>query len=435
MGSTPGRQRRITLVSDYFPEDAERQVHGAFQRLQRHIRSLQRIGRLDVIFLWPWGESAWTETCAASLAGLRQRWNIDGRIDRVNSAFTAQVGLLRVLLPASLPPVLGRMVDGRESACGDAIAAILDETRPDLIFAHRMGAALPVVRRFAGRYPIVGFTHRYPIVVDFDDVEHIRMGREVNHPANGQSAWRLHLAAWLTRRLEREVLARASVSLVCSAADADFLRPLVAGARIALLPNSSPRHDALPPSPAPTAFFVGMARYRPNAEGLVWLAREVWPLVRRDLPAARLVLAGMGSDELGLADIGLGIEALGFVPDLATFYGRAGIALCPLRAASGTRIKIIEAAMYGRACVSTGIGAEGLALENGRSIALHDDAAAFAKACVDLLSDPARATAMGLAARDVASRLYAQDALEEQLDRICLRALEQDRIRLNQPDP
>src|SRR5258706_7966326 len=234
--STRDRQRRITLVSDFFPQDAERQVHGAFQRLRRHIRSLQRIGRVDVIFLWPWDEAAWTETCAASLAGLRERWDIDGRIDRVNSGYTTQVGGLRVLLPATLPPMLGRMVDRREGARGEGVEAILRDTRPDLIFAHRMGAALLVVRRLAGRCPIV---------VDFDDVEHIRMGREADHPGGDLSIWRMRLAAWLTRRLEREGLAGATVSLVCSASDAEFLRPLLTGARPALLPQSSPPHHGL----------------------------------------------------------------------------------------------------------------------------------------------------------------------------------------------
>ena len=136
------------------------------------------------------------------------------------------------------------------------------------------------------------------------------------------------------------------------------------------------------------------------------------------------MVAGIGSDELGLAEPGLGIETLGFVPDLAALYGQARIALCPLQAASGTRIKIIEAAMYGRACVSTRIGAEGLAFENGRSIACHDDPAAFAEACVGLLADPVLATEMGAAARDLANRLYAQDALEEQLAQLCRQVLE-----------
>jgi glycosyltransferase involved in cell wall biosynthesis len=408
-----GRQRRVTIVTDYFPQDAARYVHGAFQRLQRHVKSLQRIARVDVIFLWPWGRGAWTEACRASLASLPERWGIDGRVDMIDSAFTGQTALFRVLLPAMLPPALGRLAARRDGDSMDRIAAILRETQPDLIFAHRMGAALPVVRRFAGTYPIV---------VDFDDVEHIRMRREAGRAGTWQARWRMHIASWLTRRLEREVLASAAVALVCSAADAEFLRPLSPGARIALLPNSSPDREVPSPATSPTAFFVGMVRYWPNAEGLIWLAREVWPVVRRQLPAARLVLAGFGSDELGLADAALGIETLGFVPDLGALYAQARIALCPLRAASGTRIKIIEAAMYGRTCVSTVIGAEGLAFEDGRTIALRNDPSAFAAACVDLLADAGRAASMGLAARDVAKRLYSQDALEKQLARICAQA-------------
>ncbi len=152
---------------------------------------------------------------------------------------------------------------------------------------------------------------------------------------------------------------------------------------------------------------------------LIWLAREVWPKVRRALPAARLLIAGLGSDELNLADAGAGIETLGFVGDLAALYARARLALCPLHIASGTRIKIIEAAMHARPTLSTPIGAEGLAFVPDEAIALADGAEPFARACSDLLGNPARAEAMGLAARETAERLYSPSVVQARLTELC----------------
>ena len=166
-----------------------------------------------------------------------------------------------------------------------------------------------------------------------------------------------------------------------------------------------------------------MVRYWPNAEGLIWLVREVWPSVRRKLPQARLILAGLGSDELGLGDSGAGVDAVGFAPDLQPLYAKARIALCPLHIASGTRIKIIEAAMFGRATISTSIGAEGLAFAPGREIALADDAPAFAQACIELLSDQERPARMGMAACATARRLYSPAAVAKHLAAICAEAL------------
>jgi hypothetical protein len=245
---------RITLVSDYLPQDAERHVHGAFQRLLCHVSALRRLGEVDFIFLWPWERESWSDQCRSNLEALRRLWRIEGRIDVVFSAFTCQTGLFRVLIPAALDGRLSWLVSPRGRAAMDDLAAILDVTRPDLIFAHRMGAALPVVRQFAGRFPIL---------VDFDDVEHVRLGRE----ASRASTWQTRLAgrarARLTRRLEGEVPARAKVSLVCSAVDAGFLQPLSPRARLVALANSSPLRQAPPALAEPVALFVGMAAMGP----------------------------------------------------------------------------------------------------------------------------------------------------------------------------
>jgi glycosyltransferase involved in cell wall biosynthesis len=317
-----------------------------------------------------------------------------------------------------VPAWLGRwfpaLAGRRNAATMSRIAAIVAETSPDLIFAHRMGAILAVLRAGAGKHPIL---------VDLDDVEHVRLRRQAARTKSRLTRLQLLLAAWFTQRLEAEALEKASTALVCSEADAHFLRHMGKSGRIALLPNAAVAHEALPPAASPTALFVGMVRYWPNAEGLIWLVREVWPHVRRALPSARLILAGLGSDELGLGDSAAGVEAVGFAADLQPLYAEARIALCPLHIASGTRIKIIEAAMFARPAVSTSIGAEGLAFESGREIALADAAPAFAQACIDLLSDQERSARMGMAACATARRLYSHAAIAGQLAAICAEAL------------
>jgi glycosyltransferase involved in cell wall biosynthesis len=410
----PGKRLRILLVSDYLPQDVDVAVHGAFQRLHRHIESLQQLGEVDVVFLWPWHPGAWDDKAKANLAALRRLWNLTGRCEFVFSRFTCQLAQFRILVPAWLGRWFPALAGRRNAATMARIAGIAAETSPDLIFAHRMGAILPVLRAQAGKRPILA---------DLDDVEHVRLRRQAGRTKSGLARWQLLLAAWFTQRLEAEALAKASTALVCSEVDARFLRPLSRRGRIALLPNAAAEREALAPAVTPAALFVGMVRYWPNAEGLVWLVRDVWPRVRRALPEARLILAGLGSDELGLGDSTAGVEALGFAAELQPLYAKARIALCPLHIASGTRIKIIEAAMFGRSAVSTAIGAEGLAFEPGREIVLADDAAAFAQACIDLLSDQETAVRMGMAACARARRLYSPAALQAQLAAICAEIL------------
>jgi glycosyltransferase involved in cell wall biosynthesis len=87
-----------------------------------------------------------------------------------------------------------------------------------------------------------------------------------------------------------------------------------------------------------------------------------------------------------------------FVDDLNTLYGKTQIVCCPIRTGGGTRIKIIEAASYGKPVVSTRVGAEGLEFEDGTEILLRDEPHQFA--------DEALRSRIGQAARAKATKLY-----------------------------
>jgi glycosyltransferase involved in cell wall biosynthesis len=63
------------------------------------------------------------------------------------------------------------------------------------------------------------------------------------------------------------------------------------------------------------------------------------------------------------------------------------------------RVKLLEAFAAGIPVVSTKVGAEGLAVNDGEFCALADDPAAFAERVVQLLRDPERAAAMAERAR------------------------------------
>src|SRR4030095_7177078 len=79
---------------------------------------------------------------------------------------------------------------------------------------------------------------------------------------------------------------------------------------------------------------------------------------------------------------------------------------CPIRTGGGTRIKVIEAAAYGKPIVSTHVGAEGLEFEDGREILLRDEPQAFADACIELFRDGSLSSSLGQTARAKAIKLY-----------------------------
>ena len=83
-----------------------------------------------------------------------------------------------------------------------------------------------------------------------------------------------------------------------------------------------------------------------------------------------------------------GISFLGEGDDTRPHWARAAVAVVPLSAGGGTRLKILEAAACGVPVVSTPVGAEGLDFAAGSEILLAQGAEEFAGAVAGLLADP-----------------------------------------------
>jgi glycosyltransferase involved in cell wall biosynthesis len=152
---------------------------------------------------------------------------------------------------------------------------------------------------------------------------------------------------------------------------------------------ASVRPDARAVVP-PDFFHVGSLEWAPRREGLLWLLREVWPLVRARLPAARLLVAGTLSEARRgeLASWGdAGVEVLGFVPDLAALAeGCAGMVV-PMRCGGGIKIRVITAWTAGWPVVgTTGLG-EGLPARTEGNCLMADEPEALADAMRRLALD------------------------------------------------
>jgi polysaccharide biosynthesis protein PslH len=220
-----------------------------------------------------------------------------------------------------------------------------------------------------------------------------------------QSDWR-HCEAEAFARLARQSLARFDVVFASSRKDCASLTRQTGHDRVLLVPNVV----AIPPRRLPdlrrprarTVLFVGTLAYDPNADAVEWFVARVWPgLVRRHPGSLRLVIAGAGSSPRIARLAGRqGIAVAANVPDMAPLYARADLAIAPLRAGGGSRIKLIEAAAHGVPAVATRVGAEGLRFASGRDILLADAADTFIAACRTMLTDEPLARRIAVNARN-----------------------------------
>ena len=138
----------------------------------------------------------------------------------------------------------------------------------------------------------------------------------------------------------------------------------------------------------------------------MWLAREVWPLVRRRHPSARLTLAGRAPPPAIQALAAADVRVPGIVDDLRPLYARSSLVAAPIFWGSGVRIKLLEALACGLPVVTTTLAAEGIDLRQGASALFAEQPADFAAAIVRLLNDPALRARLGAAGRAVVARDY-----------------------------
>ncbi len=144
-----------------------------------------------------------------------------------------------------------------------------------------------------------------------------------------------------------------------------------------------------------TMLFLGSFRHAPNQDALLWFLHHVFPKVRLARPHARLVVIGSEAPPLhSLPGPCEGIEVAGFVEDVREPLGRYSVFVCPILSGSGIRVKLLEAFASGIPVVSTHVGAEGLAEEDGSVCALADDPQGFADRIVKLLAEPEQARPM-----------------------------------------
>ena len=135
--------------------------------------------------------------------------------------------------------------------------------------------------------------------------------------------------------------------------------------------------------------FIGSLDWRPNAEGLIWFLRQVWPYVSKRMPAASLHIAGINAPEKVRKQLtGRNVFFEGEVPDAHTFTSSMSVMIAPLFAGSGMRIKILEAMSLGKAVVATPVAAEGLPLTDRKDIMIASDQFMFSSALIELLGRP-----------------------------------------------
>lgn len=133
--------------------------------------------------------------------------------------------------------------------------------------------------------------------------------------------------------------------------------------------------------------FIGAFAHPPNTDAVRWLASEILPRVRAELPDLQCHVIGANPPAEILSLVAPGLILHGYVPDVAPFFSQCRLSVAPLRYGAGVKGKVNQSLAHGLPVVVTSPAAEGMYLKDGESALIADDADAFASAVVRLYSD------------------------------------------------
>lgn len=268
-----------------------------------------------------------------------------------------------------------------------------------------------------------------PPVVVFDDInaEYLLQRRafetDMRHPTRWLGALYSLIQWQKLRHYEAEVCRQVDRVIVVSEADRKALERIVPGLESTVVPNGVDSdyfrpHDT--DEECDSSFvFTGKMDFRPNVDAVLWFTREVWSLIRSEIPQAQFKVVGRDPHaRLKALERVSGVTLTGWVEDVRPHIAEAGVYVVPLRVGGGTRLKVLEAMSMGKAIVSTSQGCEGIDVTPDRHLVIADEPASFAKRVVDLARNPQRRRRIGQAARALAATRYDWQQITPALERL-----------------
>jgi polysaccharide biosynthesis protein PslH len=145
-------------------------------------------------------------------------------------------------------------------------------------------------------------------------------------------------------------------------------------------------HQKQPSTSTTAVGFIASFSHPPNREALAHFLAHIVPRVNAQSSGVEFLIAGREPPASMMAGVPANVRFLGFVESLPDFYARCSVIVAPLLSGGGVKIKVAEALCYGKAVVTTPVGAEGMPIENGLHAMVESEPQQFARAISLLLA-------------------------------------------------
>lgn len=393
---------KILFVTGNLPYDLRIAVHGVYKRMRMFIDAIKEVASIEMlIFVRP--EVDISPTLVSSLErSFSEYWDVEINVFLCPITRLQKEGTFLKRLGSYAASALSyfRQPNSIGTSGQTQVQAFESCLRrhPDAIFVHKLSSMNPLLLT-KERLP--------PVFFDLDDIEHIVLKRSTKNTIEWYEKIlcysRLPQLCWGEWRATR----LATNTFVCSDLDRRYLTKRFHRKGVVAIPNAITIPKEFPLTHEPTMLFIGSYGYKPNIDAAEFLLEKVFPEIVKIIPTATLIIAGANPEKIRGYKFGIpGVTFTGFVDDLDLLYRKTKIVCAPIFTGGGTRVKIIEAAAYGKPIVATRVGAEGIEMRDGHEIITRDNVEAFIEACLLLLRDTAFCERLGAAARARAIQMY-----------------------------
>ena len=229
-------------------------------------------------------------------------------------------------------------------------------------------------------------------ILDTEDLHCLRLARQVAYKKGAEFQLDDLLLQEVAKREMASIL-RCDLSLIISEFEMQVLRnvfnisekllhyiPIFAEKSSEAILSFEERKDFL---------FIGNYLHEPNKQAALLLKKEIWPLIKKQLPEAKIHIYGAYATQevLQLNNVKEGFLVKGRAEDANEVMVNSRVLLAPMPFGAGLKGKLLEAMQNGTPSITTNIGAEGISNNTNWNGFVTDDCNEFAKVAVRLYSN------------------------------------------------
>ncbi len=283
--------------------------------------------------------------------------------------------------------------------------------------------------------PYFQYVKHIPTVLDHHNIESHMLLRRADNEKNILKKWYFKQEGLRLEKHEKKYCPQVSLNITCSEIDQHKLQHIAPGSWVEEIPNGVDINFFNPDRTIKqdqNLIFIGRLSWYPNTQAVRYIAHEIWPAIKAELPTISIDIIGASppKDVLKLSITDNNFRVHGFVDDISPFFNKAAIYLCPITDGGGTKLKVLDALAMEKALIANQIACEGIKVTEGENVIFAQTVDEYVKAIKLLLNDENLRREMGIKARQLIENEYSYEKVGRKLSMLYERCLS---IRKSEP--